>query len=191
MKPGETTWPPASIFSIPLPFTLPTSTIVSSLIPTSPKNQGLPVPSTRRPFSITRSSTAAAYRTFPRAATCVSSTTPSSLRRYTSSCRFTVLQMWLGTICNVSPTSRSQSSSIESIPCSSVSLSSTASGYPTTWPYPSRLSGSAPGATSVAKVLLPPSMMARSLVGLLTTVHTTTAAQSSSEQAPSRACILS
>src|SRR5215208_612552 len=131
------------------------------------------------------------YLTFPRAATRVSSTTPPSPTRYTSSCRFTVLQMWLGIICKVSPTSRSQSSSTESIPCSSVSLSSTASGYPTTWPYPSRLSGSAPGPTSVANVLLPPSMMIRSGVGLLTTVHTTTAAHSSSEQAPSRACILS
>src|SRR5215208_4119139 len=162
-----------------------------SSIPTSPTNQGFLVLSTSRSFSRTRSDTAASYLTCPRAATRVSSTIPSSPTRYTSSCRFTVLQIWLGIICNVSPTSRSQSSSTESIPCSSVSLSSTAPGYPTTWPYPSRLRGSAPGATSVAKVLLPPSITARSLVGLLTTVHTTTAAHSSSEQAPRRACILS
>src|SRR5215204_738177 len=191
MKPGETTCPPASIVSSLLPFTLPTSTIVPALIPTFPKKQGFPVPSTTRPFSSTRSNTEVPYRTFPRASTRVSSTPPSPQAMYTSSCRFTVLQMWLGMICNVSTTSSSQSSSTESIPCSSVSLSSTASGYPTTWPYPSRFSGSAPGPTSVAKVLLPPSMMARSSAGLLTAVHTTTAAHSSSEQAPSRACILS
>src|SRR5829696_6160423 len=58
MKPGATTRPPTSIFSSPLPCTLPTSTIWPSLIPTSPKYQGFPVPSTRRPFSITRSNTA-------------------------------------------------------------------------------------------------------------------------------------
>ena len=39
--------------------------------------------------------------------------------------------------------------------------------------------------------LASPSMTARSSCGLLTTVHTTVAAHSSSEQAPSRACILS
>src|SRR5215207_5094165 len=181
MKPGETTRPPASILSSPPWFTLPISTIVPSLIPTSPKNHGLPVPSTTRPFSSTRSSTAAAYRTFPRAATRVSSTLPSSPTMYTSSCRFTVLQMWLGIICNVSPTSRSQSSSTESIPCSSVSLSRTASGWPTTSPNPTRFRGAPPGCTSVAKVLLPPSITARSLVGLLTTVATTSTAQFSRE----------
>ena len=85
-----------------------------------------------------RSNTAASYRTFPRAATRVSSTTPSSPTRYTSSCRFTVLLDVVGDYLQRVAYSRSQSSSTESIPCSSASLSNTAPGYPITWPNPSR-----------------------------------------------------
>src|SRR5512136_833374 len=57
MKPGETTWPAASIVRTASP---PTrwriETIRSPWIPTSPRTQGLPDPSTIRPFLITTSS---------------------------------------------------------------------------------------------------------------------------------------
>src|SRR5215218_4091324 len=58
MNPGEITRPPTSNVSRHLPLDFPTSTTTPSLTPTSPKNQGLPVPSTTRPFFSTRSNKA-------------------------------------------------------------------------------------------------------------------------------------
>ena len=56
MKPGATTSPFASMVRFAFPSgTRPTATILSPLIATSPTNHGLPVPSTTRPFAMTRS----------------------------------------------------------------------------------------------------------------------------------------
>src|ERR671912_1378732 len=57
MKPGGITSPPTSMVCLPSCFTFPISAMRPSLIPTSPMNQGLPVPSTTRPFFSTRSNT--------------------------------------------------------------------------------------------------------------------------------------
>src|SRR4051794_19689528 len=54
-NPGLTTRPSASIDSRPSPSTSPTAAIRSPVTATSPRNDGLPVPSTTVPFRITRS----------------------------------------------------------------------------------------------------------------------------------------
>src|ERR1700730_2083897 len=55
MKPGATAWPSASIVFVAVPDSLPISAILPSLTPTSPRNAGIPEPSTTRPFLINRS----------------------------------------------------------------------------------------------------------------------------------------
>src|ERR1051326_5394581 len=55
MKPGATAWPPASTVCPAAPESLPISTILPSLTPTSPWNDGIPEPSTINPFLISRS----------------------------------------------------------------------------------------------------------------------------------------
>src|SRR5215467_12527112 len=55
MKPGATTRPSASIVRFEGPLNLPSSTILPSLTPTSPRKDGIPEPSTMRPFLISRS----------------------------------------------------------------------------------------------------------------------------------------
>src|SRR5215469_7791543 len=55
MNPGATTRPSASIVRAAGPLNLPISTILPSLIPTSPRNAGIPEPSTMRPLRINRS----------------------------------------------------------------------------------------------------------------------------------------
>src|SRR5438874_7658504 len=55
MKPGATARPAASIVLLAGPDNLPISTILPSLTPTSPRNDGMPEPSTTRPFLISRS----------------------------------------------------------------------------------------------------------------------------------------
>src|SRR5438045_2469308 len=55
MKPGATAWPSASIVLLAGPDSLPISTILPSLTPTSPRNAGMPDPSTTSPFLINRS----------------------------------------------------------------------------------------------------------------------------------------
>src|SRR5437762_4356941 len=55
MKPGATARPAASIVLLAGPDNLPISTILPSLTPTSPRNAGMPEPSTTRPFLISKS----------------------------------------------------------------------------------------------------------------------------------------
>src|SRR6478736_2393361 len=55
MKPGATTRPSASIVRVAGPLSLPISAILPSLTPTSPRNPGIPEPSTMRPLRINRS----------------------------------------------------------------------------------------------------------------------------------------
>src|SRR6266481_10103856 len=55
MNPGATTRPAASIVRVAGPLNLPISAILPSLTPTSPRNAGIPEPSTMRPFLISRS----------------------------------------------------------------------------------------------------------------------------------------
>ena len=63
MKPGATTSPLASITRFAFPSgTRPTATIRSPGIATSPRNHGLPVPSTIRPLRMTRSYSGSAAR---------------------------------------------------------------------------------------------------------------------------------
>src|SRR6185295_3672069 len=54
-NPGEITRPAASIVSFAGPESLPISTILPFSTPTSPRNAGIPEPSTTRPFLISRS----------------------------------------------------------------------------------------------------------------------------------------
>src|SRR3954469_20087909 len=55
MKPGDTARPAASPVRAAAPFILPISTILPSFTPTSPRNAGIPEPSTMRPLRINRS----------------------------------------------------------------------------------------------------------------------------------------
>jgi hypothetical protein len=55
MKPGETTWPVASISSFPLSRMRAIAAILSPTTPTSARYPGIPVPSTTVPLRITRS----------------------------------------------------------------------------------------------------------------------------------------
>src|ERR1700730_11951554 len=55
MKPGATAWPSASIVFVAVPDSLPISAILPSLTPTSPRNAGIPEPSTTTPFLISKS----------------------------------------------------------------------------------------------------------------------------------------
>src|SRR5467141_218308 len=55
MNPGATTRPSASIVRVAGPLNLPISAILPSLTPTSPRNAGIPEPSTIRPLRISRS----------------------------------------------------------------------------------------------------------------------------------------
>src|SRR5215831_12378629 len=52
IKPGAIAWPPASTTVSAAPDNLPISTILPSLTATSPWNDGMPEPSTTRPFLI-------------------------------------------------------------------------------------------------------------------------------------------
>src|SRR5215472_3431125 len=61
MNPGATTRPSASIVRRAGPLNLPSSTILPSLIPTSPWKEGIPEPSTMRPFLISRSYAIASF----------------------------------------------------------------------------------------------------------------------------------
>src|ERR1019366_4347816 len=55
MKPGETARPLASTVRVAGPLSLPISAILPFRTPTSPRNAGMPEPSTTRPFLISRS----------------------------------------------------------------------------------------------------------------------------------------
>src|SRR3954452_13613243 len=55
MKPGDTARPSASTVRAAAPLILPISTILPSFTPTSPRNAGIPEPSTMRPLRINRS----------------------------------------------------------------------------------------------------------------------------------------
>jgi hypothetical protein len=56
MKPGATTWPPTSITRVAVPSSAwPIAATRSPRIATSPRYQGLPVPSTMRAFLSSRS----------------------------------------------------------------------------------------------------------------------------------------
>src|ERR1700730_15166277 len=55
MKPGATARPSASIVRVAAPLSLPISTILPFLMPTSPRNAGIPEPSTISPFVNSRS----------------------------------------------------------------------------------------------------------------------------------------
>src|SRR6185312_6357098 len=55
MKPGVTARPEASTVRVAGPLSLPISAILPLRTPTSPRNAGMPEPSTTRPFLISRS----------------------------------------------------------------------------------------------------------------------------------------
>src|SRR6185437_16353284 len=126
-----------------------------------------------------------AHDNLPRASTLIDSSVRSACRSQTASWRLTQGQMWFGITVSRSPTrGRRSQRLVSSSPCSSLSRTSVAPGYSTTWPCPD---SGALMLRSLVRVFVPASMIAFPATDVLTTVQTIVAAQSSRAQNPARA----